>query len=509
MIEIVWFKRDLRVADHRPLARAAATGRPVLPLYIAEPAWWAEPDMAARHWAFIAESLAELRADLARIGAPLVLRAGDAVEILRHLHDTHGIAGLWSHEESGGAWTFARDRAVGRWARGAGIPWTEIPQHGVVRRLADRDGWARHWDRFMEEPLTPPPTHISPVPGIDPGAIPTAGNLGLAADDCPGRQAGGSRAATILLDGFLLSRGETYQRAMSSPVEGAEACSRLSPHLAWGTLSLREAAQATWGRMASLKGPPRAETGRWPGALKSFIGRLHWHCHFMQKLESEPAIEHRCLHPAFEGLRGLDEARHRAWAEGRTGLPFLDACMRSLAATGWLNFRMRAMLMCTSSYHLWNHWREPGLHLARLFTDFEPGIHWSQTQMQSSTTGINSTRVYNPVKQGHDHDPDGDFVRCWVPELAAVPGARVHEPWKLSPLERRDLALDYPDPIVDPVAAAREARSRIWAVRRGEAYRDAADAIQARHGSRRSGLPPSNPARRRPPADPRQSSLEV
>lgn len=518
MIEVVWFKRDLRISDHRPLAAAVASGRPVLPLYIAEPGWWAEPDMSGRHWAFIADSLIELRHELAERGAPLVVRVGEATEVLRDLHTRHRISGLWSHEETGGAWTFARDRAVAAWAREAGIRWTELRQHGVLRPLRGRDGWARQWDRFMEEPVTPPPRRIAAAE-VAPGEIPGADELGIAPDACPGRQTGGSRAAADLLDGFLLHRGETYQRAMSSPLTAEDACSRLSPHFAWGTLSMREAAQATWGRIASLRGLPREETGRWPGALRSFVGRLHWHCHFIQKLESEPGIEHRDMHPAYTGLRSLDPDRQAAWAEGRTGLPFVDACMRSLAATGWLNFRMRAMLMSVSSYQLWNHWREPGLHLARLFTDFEPGIHWSQVQMQSGTTGINTARIYNPVKQGHDHDPDGAFVRRWVPELAEVSAPYIHEPWKLSPLERRDLALDYPDPIVDPVAAARRARERIWSVRRGDAYRQAAEAIQDRHGSRKSGLPHTGASRagsskagtrrRKPQADSRQANLDI
>jgi deoxyribodipyrimidine photo-lyase len=507
MIEVVWFKRDLRSSDHRPLAGAARTGRPVLPLYVIEPGWWAEPDMARRHWDFIAESLTELRVDLATCGAPLVVRTGEILAVLGDLHTRYGIAGLWNHEETGGAWTFARDRRVAAWARETGIPWHKIPQHGVIRPLRDRDGWARHWERVMAEPVTPPPRTLTPVADLDPGNIPDAAILGLKGQTCPQRQAGGSLAGSALLDSFLGARGQTYRRAMSSPLTAEDGCSRISPHLAWGTLSLRETVQATWGRMASLRGMPRAETGLWPGALRSFLGRLHWHCHFIQKLESEPEIEHRDLHPAYAGLRGFDRHRHDAWAEGRTGLPFVDACMRSLIATGWLNFRMRALLVSVSSYHLWNHWREPGLHLARLFTDFEPGIHWSQVQMQSGTTGINTARIYNPVKQGHDHDPQGTFVRRWVPELAHVPTAFLHEPWKLSPLERRDLALDYPDPIIDPLAAAREARERIWSVRRGAAYRDAADAIQRRHGSRRSGL--AQTGSRRAKTDRRQAQLDL
>ncbi|WPZ36862.1 FAD-binding domain-containing protein [Thalassobaculum sp. OXR-137] len=509
MIEVVWFKRDLRVMDHRPLAAAAATGRPVLPLYVVEPEWWRQPDMARRHWDFIAESLEELRGALADRAAPLVVREGEVVPVLDDLHRRYGISGLWSHEETGGAWTFARDRAVGAWARAAGIRWTELPQHGVLRRLRDRDGWAARWDRFMQEPVTPAPRTLLPVDGIEPGSIRPPTGIHFRDPPCPDRQPGGTRAATALLDSFLACRGESYQRGMSSPLTAEEACSRLSPHLAWGTLSMREAIQATWGRMASLRGLPRDEVGRWPGALRSFAGRLHWHCHFIQKLESEPEIEHRDLHPAYTGLRGFDERRHEAWARGYTGLPFVDACMRSLAATGWINFRMRAMLVSVSSYHLWNDWREPGLHLARLFTDYEPGIHWSQTQMQSGTTGINTARIYNPVKQGLDHDPAGTFVRRWVPELAQVPTPFIHAPWKLSPLERRDLALAYPDPVVEPVTAAREARARIWGVRGDTAFREAADAIQDRHGSRKSGLPFTGSGRRRATADDRQTRLDL
>jgi deoxyribodipyrimidine photo-lyase len=224
--------------------------------------------------------------------------------------------------------------------------------------------------------------------------------------------------------------------------------------------------------------------------MTSFSGRLHWHCHFMQKLEDEPRLELENLHRAYDGVRpsAPDVDRLAAWSAGETGLPFVDACMRSLRATGWLNFRMRAMVMAVASYHLWLHWREPGLELARLFTDYEPGIHWPQTQMQSGTTGINTVRIYNPVKQGHDQDPTGAFVRQWVPELAAIPDTHVQEPWKAENAGQV-LGRVYPHPIVDHLAAAREARDAVWAVRRGGAFRNQAAAIQDKHGSRKSGVP--------------------
>ena len=146
------------------------------------------------------------------------------------------------------------------------------------------------------------------------------------------------------------------------------------------------------------------------------------------------------------------------------------------------------MLVAVSSYHLWLDWRRPGEHLARLFTDYEPGIHWPQMQMQSGTTGINTVRIYNPVKQGHDHDPDGVFIRRWVPELADVPDAFIHEPWTWE-AAGQVLGKAYPFPVVDHLAAAQQARQKVWAVRRGPDYRQAANAIQDKHGSRKSGMP--------------------
>lgn len=491
---ILWFKRDLRVQDHPALHHAARLG-PIIPLYVVEPELWAEPDASGRQYAFLRDCLKSLREDLAGLGLRLVLRVGDAVAILEDLRARHKVAHLVSHEETGNLWSYARDRRVAAWARGQGVRWHERPQSGVVRRLGNRDVWQGARDGFMRTPVLGPPEGARglALAGDD---LPSDESLGLS-DFCPLRQKGGRGAALRALASFLTTRGEHYQRAMSSPLDGARACSRISPHLAFGTLSLREAVQA--GAAA-----PGGRGPDWARAMRSFQARLAWRDHFMQKLEDEPEIERRCLHPAYEGLRprAPDAVRLAAWSRGETGLPFVDACMRSLLATGWLNFRMRSMLMAVASYHLWLDWRSTGPVLARAFTDYEPGIHWPQVQMQSGTTGMNTIRIYNPVKQGLDQDPTGEFTRRWLPELHGVPDAYLQRPWDWPEADRL-LGRGYPAPIVDPVAAARAAREAVWACRRAHRGDERTAQIVRRHASRK------RPRRARPKAVSAQLSLDL
>lgn len=489
--QLVWFKRDLRAADHAALTAACATGDPVLPLYIFEPDYWSLPEHSGRQFEFLLECLHDLDEALKARGSGLVIRVGQAAHVFAALHKTCGVAAIHAHEETGLQWTFDRDKTVRDWALRAGVPVREHRQHGVIRGLKQRDGWDRKWEALMSAPRLAPPDAIpaSNVPG-DPW--PTADDLGLAADPCPGRQPGGRRAAIEMLKSFLSDRGRTYRTSMSSPQSAFETCSRLSPHLAFGTLSIRETYQSVISAREK-KRAVRDET--FTASIDSFISRLHWHCHFIQKLESQTSIESRNLHSAYDGLRdnpAADDPRFVAWATGQTGLPFVDACMRSLHETGWLNFRMRAMLMSFASYHLWMHWKRPAEHLAALFTDFEPGIHFAQAQMQSGTTGINIPRIYNPVKQSRDQDVDGAFIRRWVPELARLGADHIHAPWEAPEdvLQAAGIKLGerYPHPVVDHIEAARAARAKIHARRGDQTYRQEANAIQDRHGSRKSGI---------------------
>jgi deoxyribodipyrimidine photo-lyase len=512
MIQVVWFKRDLRTLDHAPLAAAAAAG-PVLPLYVVEPDYWRLADTSARQWIAQRAALEELSRRLAELGAPLIVRVGGVVDVLAKIHGAVGITRLLAHEETGNLWTFQRDIAVRAFCRARGIAFAEFSQTGVIRgsRAGTRDRWAAHYARFMALPRAAEPQRLTPVPAAKVAAIPTAQDLALIDDGCVAPQCGTRTAAWGLLESFLEGRGANYRRGMSSPLSAEGCCSRLSVPLATGALSVREVLQRLYAARRALSDTPANVRAVPVTAVDSLIARLHWRGHFMQKLESEPDLEIRAFHPVHEAARGHtapDDPALEAWAHGRTGIPFIDACMRSLIATGWLNFRMRAMVQSFASYHLGLDWRASGERLARLFTDYEPGIHWPQVQMQSGQTGINTPRIYNPVKQGRDQDPDGVFTRRWIPELADVPLDLLQTPWLAA---GADLGA-YPAPLVDPIAAARDAKERLTTLRRAEGYRDAAREVFQKHGSRKRRLENDNPRRPRParkgaPKAPAQLSL--
>ena len=503
---VVWFKRDLRVVDHAPLRDAALAGR-VLCLAMIEPSAWAQPDAARQHLHFQLECLRQLYRDLQALGLKLHLRVGEATEVLTALHQDLGIAALYSHEETGNDWSYARDRAVAAWCRQHRVHWHEQAQFGVVRGLRQRKAWQTRWEMTMgasQVPTLAPHAAHQAEWSPAPQRVPSADALGLGAAEPPTRQRGGRAAGLAVLHEFLSERSAQYRGGISSPLKAPSACSRLSPYLAWGCLSMREVVQATRQRLADPALPAHQAKG-----LKAFTSRLYWHCHFIQKLESEPEIEWRNMHRGYDGLREDDfnDEHFAALTQGRTGWPLVDACVAMLRETGWLNFRMRAMLVSVAAYPLWLHWRPVGLWLAQQFLDYEPGIHWSQLQMQSGTTGINTTRVYNPIKQARDHDPHGHFVRRWLPAMRRVPDTWLFEPWRMPANVQAEYGVtvgqDIALPLVDLEAATRTAKQRLYARRGQSAVRQAKVAIIERHASRA----PQSTRRRSPRSDNAQSSL--
>ncbi|TYP94043.1 deoxyribodipyrimidine photo-lyase family protein (cryptochrome) [Fodinibius salinus] len=484
-IDVVWFKRDLRLSDHVPLKHAIESPRPVLLLYIFEPSLFESDHYGNRHGRFVWESLCDMRDQLEPYDADIVTVYDEVIPFFEKLSKIYNIHTAYSHEETGINLTFERDKDFARFCDRYGIRWEESPTNAVFRGLMHRDGWRDRWkERAKRELHAPDLTALNAI-GISsdqwnefklkpiPQSFKTPNLL---------FQQGGEANAWRCLEDFVYERGRRYNDLISKPAGSRYGCSRLSPFLTWGNLSLQQAYQFLWDQYEELD-------HQWP--LRSFGSRLKWHCHFIQKFEAEPRIEFENLNRGYNDIRTeRNEEFIEAWEAGETGFPLVDACMRAVKQTGYINFRMRAMLVSVLTHHLWQPWQAGAQFLGRQFLDFEPGIHYSQFQMQAGTMGVNSVRIYNPVKQGYDHDADGNFIRQWVPELRPVPVELIHEPWQMSPMEQQmygvKLGSEYPERLVDHKVAYNKANETLWSKKNDPKVKRENERILQKHVKTRS-----------------------
>ena len=470
-INICWFKKDLRVVDNESLYEASKY-YDLLPIYIIEKDKWQQPSHSLRQWQFCKECIIDLKKDLNLMGQTLIIRIGDVIDIFDEINKIFKVKGIYSHQETGDFLSYKRDQKVRKWSKENNIPYKEFLQFGVFRGPIDRDKWAKTYKKHFEKEIIEITKVYKALPFKEED-LPSDKFFDFEKDKCKGRYRGGRKEAIKRLNYFFKNEINSYSKNISSPTKSYFSCSRLSPYITMGCISIREILQKT----KNLKTKD----------YKMFTSRLFWHCHFIQKLETQPELEFKEYHPYFENIRIKNDHFLEAWSEGKTGYPFLDACMRSLNHNGWINFRMRAMLMSFASYNLWIPWQESGLKLAQKFIDYEPGIHWNQCQMQSGTTSINTNRIYNPIKQGKDYDPKGTFIKRWVPELKDISEDYIHEPWLINNFDiYNSKSFKYNKPIIDLQITSRNARKSLHQISLKEGYWNFSKKIYEKHGSRKS-----------------------
>jgi deoxyribodipyrimidine photo-lyase len=479
-----WIKRDLRITDNHCLFHAIQSSKEVIPFFCWEPSVLSAEDYGVFHLQAQWQALCGLEASLRKRGSGLVERVGEVVDELDALHRKHPFQCLRSYQETGNGITFCRDRAVRTWCLEHGVEWVESVGSTVVRGMSV--------ERKREVLTQGSRGRLAVLPIPDNLCLPADPSLFARPMDwkdllgyfpnfprslSDSLQTVNERSAWDTLHSFLEVRGDGYSGGISSPNTAFSSGSRLSPHLSWGTISLGSVFDALDQKREELNSANKPSP--WKRSLRAFESRLHWRDHFVQRLEGNPHMEFSSINPAYDSIKYEDDSKLlKAWLNGHTGYPMIDACMRCLGQTGFMNFRMRAMVVSFACFGLHLSWRFIHGPLAQIFLDYEPGIHLSQLQMQAGITGINAIRVYSPVKQFLDHDPEAIFIKKWVPELRKYTAVEIAHAGEIE-------LPGYSNPVVSLKKRTKKMKDQIFAIRKSEQGRDGARIMLQKNGSRK------------------------
>ncbi|WLR56859.1 FAD-binding domain-containing protein [Mesobacillus subterraneus] len=424
-MNIVLFNNDLRITDHQPLTEAARAGE-VLPIYVVEPAQWKDTSFSARHFQFVAESLEELSIGIEEKGGNLFLATGEIEPVLEKLLDTYDSIKLYTHIDSR-----LMDK-VKKWAEqnrqllfSYGPALENISAKLLNNRLIS----------YVKEPIVEVPNQIN-VPSNSPDFLFTdlkkLQNYRVDGNKIRFDQQGGEMKAIETLESFLDSRFASYIKNQQKPLPSSLSSSRLSAYITWGNISVRTIYQKTDEKMQACE-------------LEEDKIQLEA---FLSKLASRVEICSRKIqHPQIDAVRKIkrewNEDWFQRWIQGRTGIPIIDASMRSLDKTGWMNFSLRAMVTAFMTNTLLLDEQKISAALAELYLDYEPAVHDFYIQQHAGMKG--KMKIIDPVKVGRQLDPEGAFIRRFIPELSRLPDEYIHEPWVYPAFYQ----LGYEAPMVD------------------------------------------------------------